>query len=87
MDDLILILGDEDELSLVMGDSESFELFISDGGSYVPVYTGEYTVKPKLYLEQTLETEGKQMLDDVTVLEIPVTTTSNIYGGKTVVIG
>lgn len=86
MDDLILILGDEEELVLTIGEPESFELFITDGGSYVPVYEGEYEVTPRL-TGQVLETSGYQMIDDVTVHEIPVTITSNIHGGKTVVIG
>ena len=34
-------------------------------------YTGDYTVIPKLE-DQVLPTEGKRMLDDVTVKEIPV---------------
>ena len=49
-------------------------------------YTGEYVVTPH-FSEQTLPTNGKQMLHDVTVLEIPVVRTSNLQGGQTVVIG
>ena len=51
-----------------------------------PDYEGEYEVVPRLY-QQGLETRDKVMRDDVTVYEIPVAYTSNVYGGKTVVIG
>ena len=49
-------------------------------------YIGEYEVTPQLD-EQILSTKGYRMTDDVTVHRIPVVATSNIYGGKTVVIG
>lgn len=49
-------------------------------------YTGDYVVTPH-FAEQTLPTNGKQMLHDVTVLEIPVVRTTNPQGGQTVVIG
>lgn len=56
--------------------------------SQIPVeeYDGDYTVTPRLD-EQTLATRGYKMRDNVTVEMIPVVTTSNPYGGKTVVIG
>ena len=50
------------------------------------LYDGEYTVTPRMY-EQTLDTDRKLMADDVTVYEIPVTRTSNLQGGLTVLIG
>lgn len=53
---------------------------------YPSPYGGEYEVTPRLY-EQYLDTDGKYMEDDVTVFEIPITRTSNPYGGQTVVIG
>ena len=77
MDDLILVLDGEEELVLVLGDAV---------GAYVPPYEGEYEVIPRLE-DQTLETNGKQMADDVTVRQIPVVYTTNPYNGKTVVIG
>lgn len=49
-------------------------------------YTGDYQVTPRLY-DQSLDTDNKLMSDDVTVYQIPVTYTSNIEGGKTVLIG
>lgn len=48
-------------------------------------YEGAYTVTPRFY-EQTLETQGKYMHGDVTVLEIPYFETSNLSGGTTVYI-
>lgn len=53
---------------------------------YPQSYGGEYEVTPRLYA-QYLDTDGKYMEDDVTVYEIPITRTSNQYGGQTVVIG
>ena len=49
-------------------------------------YMGEYAVTPRL-TEQTLPTQYKVMMDDVLVRGIPITETSNPYGGKTVLIG
>lgn len=60
------------------------------GASYevseADTYDGSYEVTPRLYV-QSLETDGKVMEDDVTVHEIPVTSTSNPQGGLTVLIG
>lgn len=53
----------------------------------MPEYEGEYTVVPELYDAQVLPTRNKAMRDDVIVTAIPVTRTSNPYGGDTVVIG
>ena len=47
-------------------------------------YEGPYIVTPKKDVEQLLETAEKIMDDDVTVLEIPYSETSNPQGGKTV---
>ena len=52
----------------------------------IDTYDGSYEVTPRVHA-QTLETEGKKMADDVTVYEIPVTRTSNLQGGLTVLIG
>lgn len=49
-------------------------------------YDGPYTVTPRIS-EQTLATAHKSMSDDVVVNGIPVTYTSNVYDGRTVVIG
>lgn len=52
-----------------------------------PVYTGQTTIVPELDMMQILPTENKVMLEDIAVMPIPITETSNIYGGKTVIIG
>ena len=48
--------------------------------SDVPIYEGEYVITPKPFDDQTLETTGKQMINDVVVREIPYYETSNISG-------
>lgn len=45
-----------------------------------PIYTGEYIVTPYAHRETLLDTDDKLMEDDVRVLEIPYTETSNLYG-------
>ena len=77
MEELVLVLDGEEELVLSLEDAV---------GSFYPPYEGEYEVTPRL-TEQTLETNGTVMADDVTVHQIPVVYTSNPYNGKTVVIG
>lgn len=52
----------------------------------LPAYTGAYDVDPK-FTEQKLATNGKKMLDDVTVEAIEVQRVSNTSGGRTVYIG
>ena len=59
-----------------------FEIIM--GGGKLPSYEGEYTVTPKAFIEQTLETKNKSMASDVTVLEIPYSEVSNPEGGITV---
>lgn len=49
-------------------------------------YEGSYDIVPKLEA-QTLNTKYKQLMNDLTVKEIPRTDVSNIYGGLTVTIG
>ena len=56
----------------------------SSGGS---PYTGEYQVTPKTNQAVKLETNGKLLQDDVTVLRIPQFEVSNQSGGKTLIIG
>lgn len=51
------------------------------------VYDGAYTVTPILHEAQTLNTKNKLLEDDISVLEIPVTRTTNPQGGLTVLIG
>ena len=55
-------------------------------GTVVINYDGPYEVTPRL-TAQTLETQNKYMTDDVSVREIPVTYTSNLQDGLTVLVG
>lgn len=57
------------------------------GGDAYPPYQGDYVVTPAANDEQTLETKGKYMKDDVIVKEIPYAETSNASDGITVYIG
>lgn len=52
-----------------------------------PHYQGTYTVVPRKDEQTFLATQNKVMDDDVTVLEIPYQTVSNLVGGKTAIIG
>ena len=56
-------------------------------GEQVETYDGEYIVTPKVDETQTLQTQNKKMVQDVTVLEIPYAEVSNAAGGETVTIG
>lgn len=49
-------------------------------------YTGEYTVVPKAYNDQVLETQGLNMQNDVTVTKVPYYEVSNPRGGVTIYI-
>ena len=77
------------ELPMTVSNSDvllNMQLGVAYEMELTPVYDGEYEVTPRIY-EQTLETEGKKMNDDVTVYEIPITRTTNPHGGQTVLIG
>lgn len=50
-------------------------------------YPGPYSVYPRFYMPQVLETKEKLMADNVSVEPIPVYEVSNPAGGKTVTIG
>ena len=65
--------------------SMTIEIGIDEGsGGKLPTYDGEYVVTPKAFVEQTLETKNKSLVEDVTVLEIPYSEVTNPEGGKTV---
>lgn len=53
----------------------------------IPIYTGEYTVTPKVEEETILPTKGRKMIKDVKVLKIPTYEVSNPQGGETLIIG
>lgn len=50
------------------------------------IYDGPYSVDP-WFTEQTLETSGRAMTDNVKILAIPVVYEENGAGGYTVTIG
>lgn len=89
------LIGDITFSDILFGDlSEDFKI---EGeidneiiGIEVPVeveeYDGDYFVTPRLS-SQTLNTINKKMISDMTIYEIPITRTSNPYGGQTVLIG
>ena len=57
------------------------------GGGEGVIYDGPYTVVPKAFEEQVLDTDNKQALYDVTVTEIPYQEVGNPSNGKTASIG
>lgn len=46
-------------------------------------YTGDYQITPSAHEDRTLETKGKYLNRDVTVLKIPTWETSNTSDGYT----
>ena len=60
---------------------------MSIGAAYAAIdaheYEGPYEITPKAWVDQTLETEGLLMTDDVTVFKVPYYETSNLFDGKT----
>lgn len=52
-----------------------------------PVYEGDYIVTPLVNNQVILDTNGKLMEDDVTVLKVPYLETANPSGGNTAFIG
>ena len=66
--------------------SEEGDHFCADFGEVIEVdhgydpYPGPYIVIPKAWQDQTLPTNGKNMEDDVLVLEVPYVEVSNVYG-------
>lgn len=55
-------------------------------GDVSNTYEGAYTVVPMAEVETILPTSGKNMINDVTVTEIPYYETSNVGGGNTAII-
>ena len=58
---------------------------IGAGGKY-PTYKGPYIINPRKK-EQILETDQKNMKDNIVIKPIYYTETSNIVGGYTAIIG
>lgn len=87
-EDLLIEL--DGHADVVLADGEEDDLILEDsypGAIPYNYYHGPYAVTPILHDDQNLETNQKILTDDVTVKPIPVTITTNPYGGKTVVIG
>lgn len=74
----------------VQDTAEDFDLTDTDDVQIIESptdpYQGEYAVTPSPH-EQTLDTSGKRLYDDLIVRPIPFSKTSNIGGGYTVTIG
>lgn len=54
--------------------------------STIPIYRGSYEVTPLAFEKTTLYTDGRLMIADVVVKEVPYYETSNLSGGTTVYI-
>lgn len=74
--------GDMDLLSTLDGEIDKV-IYIHTG----VVYDGDYVVTPLVNSQVILDTSGKLMRDDVTVLKVPFYETSNPAGGNTAYIG
>lgn len=72
-------------IELEVEENEEIDLSVIEGEMPDP-YNGDYTVFPKIDMEQTLKTKNKSMIDDVHVMEVPISEVSNKYG-KTLIIG
>lgn len=69
----------------VSGDSQSLSGELSTHPK-VPTYQGDYTITPKAYNDQVLETQDKLMTENLVVLKVPKWQTGNPSGGYTVFI-
>lgn len=80
----VVDLGDEYEHELVDGGDVIWgaDEYIPVVTSDAPPYGGPYEVTPATY-EQTLDTDGTFMRDDVTIHEVPYYKTTNDSGGYT----
>lgn len=66
--------------------AEIQEVVLETGGN-LPLYTGPYTVTPKVNTAVTLATKALRMKEDVVVHKIPQYEVSNEAGGKTFIVG
>lgn len=76
----------EDVYNQIIEQLNELRGFISNIAGDIVLYTGKYTVIPKVEA-QTLNTENKLLLEDVSITEIPRYDVSNQSGGETVYIG
>ena len=88
LDDLVLLMGVEDDMLLVDDEGDDIVLFDDVSGSqHYEEYEGPYVVTSILYDDHEYKTNNKLMVDNLLVQKIPVVQTQNPYGGTTVVIG
>lgn len=84
------VIEDSPDILFEVDGGEALDLELADPiirtGVY-PVYDGPIAVVSRIGEEQTLDTGMTSVMEDITVGRIPVTETSNPYGGNTVVIG
>lgn len=66
--------------------SLTVRLAVNMSDVYIEEYDGAYVVVPRAEA-QVLSTENKKMREDVNILGIPYTETTNLGGGLTVAIG
>lgn len=77
----LMLAVDESGASLSMQLSDPYV------GGMLPLYEGEYSIRPQPHIDTVLPTANKSMADDVTVQKIPYYETTNPAGGYTAIIG
>lgn len=94
MQNIVVIEGELNLSHLVCGEMTLSHLIdgvidkvIAIDSGQRPHYTGDYIITPLVNDQVILETQGKLMDDDVTVLRVPYLETSNPAGGNTAYIG
>ena len=78
--ELTLITVFDGELSNLLELDGELGIFTNSGGSVYPIYDGATEVTPRAYHEVVLDTNGKLMPSDVTVLRVPYFETHNPDG-------
>ena len=75
------------ELDLITSESGEFGIVTVIRQGVLPAYTGQTRVTPSVVTEKVLQTANKTVFQNITVEKVPVVYTSNLYDGKTVIIG
>lgn len=81
-----LIISKCSDMQLIHAGSGEFGVFTTKE-KQIPIYNGNTEVEPLLKNDVILNTANKKVIQDITVKKIPIVYTSNVYDGKTVVIG
>ena len=63
------------------------QIKMETGGSVFPTYDDETIIKPLPWSSRVLETSNKILKNNITILEIPYSSVSNLKDGRTVYIG